>query len=68
MFNFADQLFQMSEGLFDITAGILRQVWNFSSKELPNSVAPKSLCRLICWDKCFRREQSFMLPDARNAN
>lgn len=62
MFNFADQLFQMSEGLFDITAGILRQAWNFSSKELPTASHLNHLCRLICWDKCFRREQSFMLP------
>ncbi|OUS25013.1 thiamine biosynthesis protein ApbE [Gammaproteobacteria bacterium 45_16_T64] len=35
LLNYADTCYQQSNGLFDITAGALRHVWDFSSTNLP---------------------------------
>lgn len=40
LLNFADTCYEQSEGLFDITSGVLREVWNFDKHEKP---APKLL-------------------------
>ena len=37
LLRFADELYDMSEGLFDITSGVLRKVWKFDgSDKLPS--------------------------------
>jgi FAD:protein FMN transferase len=35
LLDFAAQVHAASEGLFDITTGVLRQVWNFNASQLP---------------------------------
>ncbi|MCB1732771.1 MAG: FAD:protein FMN transferase [Halieaceae bacterium] len=39
LLGFADTLWQQSEGLFDLTAGVLRRAWDFSSGKLPAQAA-----------------------------
>lgn len=52
LIDFSDQLFQMSEGLFDITSGVLRQVWRFDgSDRIPDKDAVKKICDRIGWQK-----------------
>jgi len=52
LLNFADQAWQLSEGLFDITSGVLRQVWTFDgSDRLPSPEAVKALLSQVGWDK-----------------
>ncbi|MDR9468009.1 FAD:protein FMN transferase [Marinospirillum sp.] len=52
LLNFADQAWQLSEGLFDITSGILRQVWTFDgSDHLPSPDAVKALLPQVGWGK-----------------
>ncbi len=47
---FADQAHRMSEGAFDITAGVLRRVWNFDgSDRLPDRAEVASLLPLVGW-------------------
>ncbi|MEC7119868.1 MAG: FAD:protein FMN transferase [Pseudomonadota bacterium] len=52
LLNFADLLYQLSDGLFDITSGVLRQVWRFDgSDRLPTADAVAALLPQIGWSK-----------------
>ncbi len=64
---FANQAWQLSNGLFDITSGILRQVWRFDgSDHLPEVTAVNDLLPFIGWQKvqwCSSDNQSESQPD-----
>lgn len=62
LLQFADQLFELSDGLFDITAGILRQAWDFKLPIVPQREQLEELCSRIDWASCGRERQSFFLP------
>lgn len=50
LINFAATLFELSEGLFDITSGVLRRVWKFDgSDKLPAPENVSALLPLIGW-------------------
>ena len=50
--DFASQCFEASDGLFDITSGILRRVWKFDgSNRLPHESEIAPLRSLIGWQK-----------------
>ena len=51
LLNFAFACWQRSDGLFDITSGVLRQAWNFSLNRLPQQTAIDALLPLIGMDK-----------------
>lgn len=52
LIDFADQLYQMSEGLFDITSGVLRRVWRFDgSDRIPEQNAIRKVLNLVGWHK-----------------
>ncbi|CAN7500086.1 FAD:protein FMN transferase [Pseudoduganella sp. LjRoot289] len=44
LLQYADQLFALSGGLFDITTGVLRKAWNFKEARVP---APDELAPLL---------------------
>ncbi|WP_419810831.1 FAD:protein FMN transferase [Bacterioplanoides sp.] len=44
LLNYAQVCFQQSEGLFDISSGVLRQAWNFKQPRLPD---PSELTPLL---------------------
>lgn len=46
---FADQLYALSDGLFDITSGVLRQIWNFREPRLPDAAAVAALLPRVHW-------------------
>ena len=48
---FADQLWQQSDGLFDITSGVLRTIWDFKQAKLPTPDAMFAALTRIGWDK-----------------
>ena len=62
LFQFASQIFDKSDGLFDITSGVLRQAWNFQKPELPTSQKLKTLLPLVGWQKVVLQAQSIALP------
>jgi len=62
LFQFASQLFEKSDGLFDITSGVLRQAWNFQKPEVPSASKLEHLLPLIGWQKVVLQEQSIALP------
>jgi thiamine biosynthesis lipoprotein len=61
---YADTLFQASGGLFDITAGVLRQAWDFKRPQLPSDETLARACALIGWDRVERHADTVRLPQA----
>jgi thiamine biosynthesis lipoprotein len=52
LLNFAAQCFELSEGLFDITSGVLRRAWRFDgSDNVPDASQVAQLRDLIGWEK-----------------
>jgi thiamine biosynthesis lipoprotein len=51
LINYADQLHAQSDGLFDITSGVLRYAWDFKSGAIPSQSKIDELLPLIGWHK-----------------
>ncbi len=49
LLNYAQVCYEQSDGLFDITSGVLRQLWNFDSAGLPEKGDILELKRRIGW-------------------
>ncbi len=64
LLGFADTLWQQSDGLFDLTAGILRRAWDFKSGRLPAQAAIDCLLPLIGWQRVQWDASSIRLPAA----
>lgn len=62
LLEYADTLYQSSGGLFDITAGVLRQAWNFKEPTLPDKDLLARLCQLIAWPSVVRENHTVRLP------
>ncbi|MES2888252.1 MAG: FAD:protein FMN transferase [Pseudomonadota bacterium] len=64
LLGFAEQLFQLSEGLFDITSGILRRAWNFQSGQPPTPDRLAALLPLVGWRQVRWSGTHLELPQA----
>ena len=64
LLGFAHTLWQQSDGLFDLTAGILRRAWDFKSGRLPAQAAVDCLLPLIGWERVQWDQSSIRLPAA----
>ncbi len=63
LLDFAHQLWELSDGAFDISSGILRRVWRFDgSDRLPAEEAVRALLPLIGWEKAQWRPPRLTLP------
>lgn len=64
--NYADVCFHESDGLFDITSGVLRKAWNFKTGNIttkaPSQTLLDELLDLVGWQKVYRQGQQFALP------
>ena len=64
MLNFAEQCYQLSDGKFDVTSGILRAVWKFDgSDNLPSDKNILALLPYIGWNRVNWKSPRFCLPD-----
>lgn len=54
LLDFADACYRQSDGLFDITSGVLRRVWNFKAAQPPTSAEIAPLLPLIGWTRVER--------------
>jgi FAD:protein FMN transferase len=65
LIDYGDSLFQASEGLFDLTSGVLRRVWDFKAAKLPAPQALKDTLALVGWQHLERKgsEVRLGLPD-----
>lgn len=62
LLEFANSCFELSEGLFDITSGVLRKAWKFDgSDNLPTFKAVKTLMPYIGWRKVKYDQSSITL-------
>jgi thiamine biosynthesis lipoprotein len=51
LIDFADHVFRLSEGAFDITSGVLRKAWTFDGgSRVPEPDAVEMLLELVGWD------------------
>lgn len=52
LLDFADQCYQLSDGLFDISSGALRRIWHFDGSDaVPGQEQIQSMMRVIGWQK-----------------
>jgi len=52
LLDFATECWELSDGLFDITSGVLRQVWKFDgSDRLPEPAAVREVMQRVGWHK-----------------
>lgn len=62
LLDYAQTCYQLSDGLFDITSGILRRAWNFQTAELPHPEQLSTLRPLIGWSRVHWQHPQFFLP------
>ena len=63
LLDFCDQCFQISDGLFDITSGVLRKAWHFDgSDNLPTQSAIDKLLPLVGWQQLSWKNPVLCLP------
>ncbi len=64
LLDFAAICHQRSGGLFDLTSGVLRRVWNFKEGIVPTSKEIASVLPIIGWDKVEWHRPFIRLPVA----
>ena len=63
LLDFADECHRISDGLFDITSGVLRRIWRFEPEaELPDEAQIADVLRLIGWHRVGWRRPWLELP------
>ncbi len=64
LIDFSSQCFDLSEGLFDITSGVLRRVWRFDgSDRIPGIAEVDALLPLIGFEKLQWNPPRLLLPE-----
>ena len=62
LLNFAKQCYQLSDGLFDISSGVLRKSWVFDgSDNLPSNAKVSAALKLVGWRKINFDQQQITL-------
>ncbi len=62
LLDFAKQLHELSDGLFDVTSGVLRRVWTFDGGDrIPDQAMIDKLLPAIGWDKVVWRNPELQL-------
>jgi thiamine biosynthesis lipoprotein len=61
LLGFAHALWLMSDGLFDITSGVLRKAWDFRAARLPEPAVLQSALDNVGWNKVERSGSSVRL-------
>ena len=66
LLHYADQCHRLSGGLFDVTSGVLRRVWDFKRKppQLPDPAALAETVALVAWSAVEWSPEFIRLPRA----
>jgi thiamine biosynthesis lipoprotein len=64
LIDFAAQLHGLSDGLFDITSGVLRKAWDFRAGRVPTDAELQALLPLMGWSQVAWRDRRIALPHA----
>jgi len=62
LLNYANTLWRESDGLFDLTSGVLRRAWDFKSGRCPDQSEIDALLPLVGWDLVRWDHDSVYLP------
>lgn len=63
LLQFANTCFELSDGMFDLTSGVLRRAWNFNgSDQLPDQQLVCELLPLIGWQKVRFNAKELTMP------
>jgi thiamine biosynthesis lipoprotein len=62
LLDYADSCHRESDGLFDVTSGILRRAWNLKSGKLPTQGEIDALLPLVGWKKVRWKAPRLVLP------
>jgi FAD:protein FMN transferase len=62
LIDYAAACYQQSNGLFDITSGVLRKAWNFYSNQPPTQSQIDELLPLVGWPKVIWNKPEIYLP------
>ena len=62
LFEHARSCYEQSDGLFDNTAGVLRRVWDFSRRKIPDESELEGLLPLIGYEKLNWRDDTLLMP------
>ncbi len=63
LIHFADQLYAVSDGLFDITSGVLRRVWTFDqSSNVANLSDVEKILKFVGWQKVTLEKKAITMP------
>lgn len=64
LLDYAAQCYQISQGKFDITAGVLRRIWNFNgSEQIPSRFEVEQLLKCIGWPKARWQSPEIQLEE-----
>jgi thiamine biosynthesis lipoprotein len=61
LLDYADACWRQSDGLFDITSGVLRTVWDFKSGRPPTQASVRAVLHRIGWNRVRRDTRSIGL-------
>ena len=64
LLDFAHSLWMQSDGLFDITSGVLRHAWDFKKAQLPDPALLQSLLNRVGWQQVERSGNRVRLAQA----
>lgn len=59
---YGDACFKKSDGLFDLTSGVLRRCWNFKEAHLPDPLQLRATLALVGWDRVHWSPSKIYLP------
>jgi thiamine biosynthesis lipoprotein len=58
MLNYAHTCYEQSDGLFDITSGVLRKIWDFKANKIPTAQEIENTLRSVGWQFVSWRENT----------
>ncbi len=61
LLDYAEQAWQASGGLFDVTSGLLRKAWNFREAKMPTESDLQPLLAAIGWQRVCHDRQSICM-------
>lgn len=62
LLDYAAMAWAQSGGLFDLSSGVLRRVWDFKGKRVPSQAAIDAVLASVGWDKLRWQRPRLMLP------
>lgn len=63
LLDYAGSMYQISDGLFDISSGVLRHAWNFVEPKLPDQKTLHQFLSLVGWKQVIRANRAVFLKN-----